>query len=88
MLVPVCLWDHFPVALLDTAPDDGYTPFSSLPVQEEQAVRAGLLLPVEMPTGEYQVIAGLYNPDSADAERLRTPDGSDHVLLGTVTVQP
>ena len=79
--------DGYPVALLDTAPDDGYTPFSALPVQEELVERAGLLLPAELPVGEYQVIAGLYNPDSPNAERLRAPDGADFVRLGTLSVE-
>ena len=79
--------DGYPVALLDTGPDDGYTPFSAVPVQEELIERAGLLLPAELPVGEYQVIAGLYNPDSPNAERLRAPDGADFVRLGTLSVE-
>jgi hypothetical protein len=85
--VQILTMEGFPVALLDTAPDDGYTLFSSLPPQEELTVRAGLLLPTEMPVGEYQVIAGLYNPDSPDAERLRATNGDDHIQLGTVFVE-
>ncbi len=79
--------DGFPVALLDTAPDDGYTRFSDLPAEEDLVERAGLLLPPDLPAGEYQVIAGLYNPEMAGAERLRAPDGSDYVNFGRLTVQ-
>ena len=79
--------DGYPVALLDTAPDDGYTPFSSLSAQEELIERAGLLLPPDLPEGEYVLIAGLYNPDSPEAERLRAPDGADYVQLGTLAVE-
>lgn len=79
--------DGYPVALLDTAPFDGYMPFSALPSQEELVERAGLLLPPELPAGRYQVIAGLYNPDSPNAERLRAPDGSDYVHLGDLMVE-
>ena len=79
--------DGFPVALLDTGPDDGYTPFSALPAEEDLVERAGLLLPPDLPAGEYQVIAGLYNPDLENAERLRAPDGSDFVHIGRLAVR-
>lgn len=77
----------YPVALLDTAPDDGYTPFSALPYQENLVERAGLLLPDDLPAGNYQVIGGLYNPDSPDGERLHAPDGRDAIQFGTITVE-
>lgn len=76
-----------PAALLDTAPADGYSPFSSLPANEELVERAGLLLPDNLPAGPYELIAGLYNPMLPDAPRLRTQDGSDFVRLGTVIVE-
>ena len=79
--------DGFPVALLDTAPNDGYTPFSTLPAQADLVEKAGLMLPEDLPAGDYLVIAGLYNPESADGERLRAPDGADYVQLGTLTVE-
>ncbi len=76
-----------PAALLDTAPDDGYTTFSGLPANTELVERAGLLLPDNLPPGRYELIAGLYNPALDGAPRLRTLDGSDSVRLGFVTVQ-
>ncbi len=79
--------EGYPVALLDTAPDDGYTLFSSLPHQKDLVERAGLMLPADLPAGEFQVIAGLYNPDSPDMERLREPDGADYVQFGTLIVE-
>ena len=85
--VQVLTVNGYPVALLDTAPDDGYTPFSSLPYQENLVERAGLLLPDDLPAGNYQVIGGLYNPDSPDMERLHAPDGSDSIKFGTITVE-
>jgi hypothetical protein len=78
--------DGFPVALLDTGPDDGYTPFSALPSQEILIERAGLMLPVDLPSGDYLIIAGLYNPESENLERLRAPNGADFVRLGILTV--
>jgi hypothetical protein len=79
--------EGFPAALLDTAPDDGYTPFSSLPADADLVERAGLLLPDNLPPGRYELIAGLYNPALTGAPRLRGPDGADFVRLGFVTVQ-
>jgi hypothetical protein len=76
-----------PAAELDTAPADGYTPFSALPANEELVERAGLLLPDNLPPGRYDLIAGLYNPALPDAPRLRAPDGSDFVRLGSVVVE-
>jgi len=79
--------EGFPVALLDTAPDDGYTRFADMPAEEDLVERAGLLLPPDLPAGEYQMIAGLYNPELENAERLRAPDGSDFVHIGRLVVQ-
>lgn len=79
--------EGYAAALLDTAPADGYSPFSSLPANQDLVERAGLLLPDNLPAGQYELIAGLYNPLLADAPRLRTPDGSDFVRLGAVIVE-
>jgi hypothetical protein len=79
--------EGFPAALLDTAPDDGYAAFSSLPANTELVERAGLLLPDNLPPGRYELIAGLYNPGLDGAPRLHAPDGTDSVRLGFVTVQ-
>jgi hypothetical protein len=85
--VQVLTPDGYPVALLDTAPFDGYGSFVDLPVQEEIVEKAGLELPETLAPGVYQVIAGLYNPSVADAPRLRAPDGRDNVLIGQVVVR-
>jgi hypothetical protein len=79
--------EGYPVALLDTSPEDGYLPFSALPANTEVVERAGLLLPDNLPAGQYELIAGLYNPALEGAPRLRAPDGGDFVRLGTVVVQ-
>lgn len=76
---------NIPLALLDTGPDDNYTIFSELPVREELIERAGVLVPANMPEGDYLLIAGLYNPDDEGA-RLITIDGPDFVSLGAVRV--
>jgi hypothetical protein len=79
--------EGYPAALLDTAPDDGYTPFSQLPANVELVERAGLTLPDNLPPGRYELIAGLYDPTQEGAPRLRAADGSDFVRVGYVVVQ-
>jgi hypothetical protein len=79
--------EGYPVALLDTSPEDGYLPFSALPANTEVVERAGLLLPDNLPSGRYELIAGLYNPAQEGAPRLRAADGSDFVSIGSVVVQ-
>ena len=79
--------EGYPAALLDTAPEDGYVPFSALPANTDLVERAGLLLPDNLPPGRYELIAGLYNPGEEGAPRLRAADGSDFVRVGFVVVQ-
>jgi hypothetical protein len=79
--------EGYPAALLDSGPDDGYTPFSALPPNSELVERAGLLLPDNLPPGRYELIAGLYDPSQEGAPRLRAADGSDFVRVGYVVVQ-
>ncbi|MCX6044947.1 MAG: hypothetical protein NT075_07525, partial [Chloroflexi bacterium] len=43
------------VALIDTAPQQGYTPFSTLPVGEDQIEKAGLPLAADLPPGQYHL---------------------------------
>lgn len=76
---------NIPLAQLDTGPDDNYTVFSELPAREELIERAGVLVPENMPEGDYLLIAGLYNPDDEGA-RLITVEGPDFVSLGAVRV--
>jgi hypothetical protein len=76
---------NIPLAQLDTAPNDNYVTFSSLPAREVLTERAGLPVPENMPEGDYLLIAGLYNPDDEGA-RLITIDGPDFVSLGAVRV--
>ncbi len=75
-----------PVALLDTAPLDGYASFSALAVGEPQVERAGLAVERNVAPGSYRLIGGLYTPQQEGAPRLRTPEGADFVLLGSVEV--
>jgi len=38
--------------------------------------------------GDYQLIAGLYDPALAGSPRVLTIDGVDHIVLKTITVEP
>jgi hypothetical protein len=49
-----------------------------------------LTIPPDAPTGSYDLMTGMYVPRAAPGsggERLTTPDGSDAVIVGTVTVE-
>jgi hypothetical protein len=83
----VQLWDgqNTPFAQLDTGPEDNYGLFSQLPVREELVEKAGLLIPNNMPPGDYQLIIGLYNPDD-NAARLENVGGEDFIRAGAVRV--
>ncbi len=78
--------DGVPAALLDTAPLDGYASFAELPVAVDLLERAGLALPADAASGQYQLIAGIYDPTREDAPRLRTQGGGDFVKLGIVEI--
>jgi hypothetical protein len=43
-------------------------------------------VPVDLPPGDYRLIAGLYQP--ASGQRLTIVNGADFVELGTVAVEP
>ncbi len=75
------------MALIDSAPAHGYTPFSTLPVGEDLIERVALQLPVALAPGQYQLIAGLYDPTTPTAARLRLPNGRDFISLSQITVQ-
>jgi hypothetical protein len=38
-----------------------------------------------LPSGDYLLIAGVH--DAASGERLKTPDGQDHVILDRLTIR-
>jgi hypothetical protein len=78
--------DGAPVALLDTAPLDGYASFAELPAGVELVERAGLALPTNIGSGEYRLIAGIYDPTREGAPRLQTRGGGDVLDLGTVQI--
>lgn len=71
----------------DGAPGAGYAASMSWPPGLSVVDRRGLLLPADLPAGEYDVIAGLY--DETTGQRLPVTDADgvsqgDFVRLGTV----
>ena len=73
------------VAQHDNPPNGGYTPSSTW--QKDQIIisRHALKLPTQLSTGNYQLIAGLYNP--ATGQRLSIgSDADDFISLGNITV--
>lgn len=72
------------VAQHDGPPNGGYTPTSGWTVNTPIISRHALALPPDLPTGDYRLIAGWYEPLSG--QRLTTASGSDFVELGNVTI--
>jgi hypothetical protein len=78
--------DGAPVALLDTAPLDGYVAFPDLPTGD-LVERAGVALSPRLAAGDYRLVAGIYNPAAEGAPRLQTDQNADFLDLGTVIIQ-
>jgi hypothetical protein len=72
------------VAQHDAEPQGGSRPTDTWRPGETVLDNLGLLIPPGTPPGSYRRIAGLY--DSQTLERLRLPDGGDHVDLPPITV--
>jgi hypothetical protein len=79
--------DDTVVSLIDTAPNQGYASFSALPVGTQLVEKVALQLPESLAPGRYRLIAGLYNPEAHNANRLLTPTGRDSVDLGIIVVR-
>ncbi|MFQ5594096.1 MAG: hypothetical protein ACE5HA_08095, partial [Anaerolineae bacterium] len=73
------------VAQHDSVPVNGARPTTTWQAGERLTDRHGLALP-QGPTGWLQLVVGLYDP--ATGERLRTSDGRDTVVLGSVILKP
>ncbi|MGE5603041.1 MAG: hypothetical protein ACM30E_08320, partial [Nitrososphaerales archaeon] len=72
-------------AQTDRWPGDGLYPTGAL--QAGQVITDRVALPLNVPAGNYELIAGLYRGDAAGTPRLTGP-GGDHVVLATVKVEP
>jgi hypothetical protein len=73
-----------PAAQHDSPPNSGYTPTSTWQPGQSIVDRHALALPSALPTGVYQLIAGLYDP--ATGQRLLITPKDDFVNLGQVTL--
>jgi hypothetical protein len=67
----------------DRQPGDGLYPTASL--SAGQTITDNLALPLNVPPGQYRLIAGLYRNDVEGAPRLKGP-GGDFVTLATVEI--
>ena len=76
------------VAQRDSQPAGGLRPTSTWNASETITDRYGVLLPGDLPAGEYKLIAGMYLP--ASGERLPVyiegNDAQDHIVLGMIRV--
>lgn len=79
--------DETVVALIDTAPAQGYASFSTMPTGQQFVEKVALQLPERLPPGRYRLIAGLYDPNAPNPNRLLTPTERDHVDLGILVVR-
>jgi len=68
----------------DRWPGDGFYPTAGL--SAGQVITDSLALPLDVPPGQYRLIAGLYRGDQPGAPRLTGP-GGDHVTLAQVEVR-
>ena len=81
------------VAQRDSQPLSGRKPTSTWTVGETVVDRLGLLLPSEgqPPSGEYDLLVGMYDPDTLERLPLLDSSGNtigDSVNLGPVYLQP
>ena len=79
-----------PWAQSDGAPVNGLRPLETLAPDEWLADPRALLVPTDIPAGEYRLLVGVYARD--DGRRMRVTTGasleSDSVVCGTVRVEP
>lgn len=79
--------DDAVVSLIDTAPAQGYANFTTMPTGQQFVEKVALQLPDQLAPGRYRLIAGLYDPNAPNPNRLLTPTGRDHVDLGLLVVR-
>jgi hypothetical protein len=69
----------------DSPPNGGYSPTSTWLPGEEVTDRQGVALPADLPAGIYQLITGMYDPNSG--RRLPVDQGGDFVELGSIAIE-
>jgi len=78
--------DGVPVAQLDSQPASGTRPTTTWTPNETILDRRAVILPTDLPAGQYTIEIGLY--DLNTGQRLLLTTGSDQVNLGSVQVTP
>lgn len=68
----------------DSPPNGGYSPTSGWQPGQPVITRHALVIPVDLPNGEYHLIAGLYNP--VTGQRLAAASKGDFVELGSIAL--
>lgn len=74
-----------PLAQRDSEPGGGLQPTTTWPPNQPIADNHGVLLPPNLPPGDYALIIGLY--DLLTGVRLPLTDGSDSLILTTLTIR-
>ena len=80
-----------PVAQSDHALADGFMPITEWPLQHAAIDRHALLLPADLPAGQYLLLAGVYESQTNVRAQLLAPSGcasATTVCIGRVTVTP
>ena len=73
-----------PVAQQDSEPVGGLRPTTTWDEGEVVHDRVGVLLPTDLPAGEYQILVGMYRPESG--ERLPITIAGKAEPLGTGSI--
>jgi 4-amino-4-deoxy-L-arabinose transferase-like glycosyltransferase len=80
------------VAQRDSEPVGGSRPTSGWRIEEKITDNYGIILPKELPSGEYQLVVGMYDPTSGERLPIYARDGErlpgDQLPLGAVEVTP
>jgi hypothetical protein len=89
--VHLSLLDAPPGAQSDHELADGFLPLNQWPPQHAVLDRHALLLPADLPPGQYLLLAGIYDSQTNARLKLLAPSGcaaATTVCIGRVTVTP
>ena len=76
-----------PAAQQDSEPGGGLSPTSAWIPGQVYADNHGLLIPEDLPPGEYQLLVGLYNPVNGERLPLTAGGTGDALLLQTINLE-
>jgi hypothetical protein len=74
------------VAQRDSEPGSGTRPTTEWTIDEPVTDRHGLWLPADLPDGEYQILMGLYDPETLERNPFCCPPG-DSLAIGRLHVE-